>query len=208
MDFDKIIEILKSYEPNQHLAVKAHYEIAPYRTNQLNSTLTNPKIAAVLAFLYPKNEQTYFTLIERPEYDGSHSGQIALPGGKAEQSDESIIATALREAQEEVNIISEEVKISGTLCDIYIPPSNFKVTPVLGYSLKEPQLIPEEKEVKNILEVKLADLLHPNSVSKKKLKLKNGASITTPCFTLESKIVWGATAMILNELKYFINSRI
>jgi len=208
MDFDKTIEILRSYEHNQHLAEKAHLEIAPYRTNQLNLKPTNPKIAAVLAFLYPKNEQTYFTLIERPEYDGSHSGQIALPGGKAEQYDQSIIATALREAQEEVNIISKEVNISGTLNDIYIPPSNFKVTPVLGYSFKEPQLIPEENEVKNIIEVKLADLLNPNSISKKKLKLKNGSSITTPCFVLESKIVWGATAMILNELKHFINSRI
>jgi hypothetical protein len=71
-------------------------------------------------------------LMKRSDYDGTHSGQISFPGGKVEDVDVDIVATALREAEEEVNIKPSEVRVIGQLTELYISPSNFLVHPILG----------------------------------------------------------------------------
>lgn len=204
MDFNFITSILKEFNPNALIGEDAHLEIAPYRAAMQPYSEQSIRKAAVLILLYPKNGLTHFTLIKRPTYDGTHSGQIALPGGKWEETDSSIIDTALREAKEETNIEENKVQVISRLTEIFIPPSNFKVTPVLATSTSTPNYIADEIEVESILEVALSDLLDQSNQLEKEMTFKNGITMNTPYFQLNKEVVWGATAMILNELKHYI----
>lgn len=156
--------------------------------------------SGVLILFYPDNNNTYFPLIKRPEYIGYHSGQIALPGGKMEISDENIIQTALREAEEEVGVDRSQVKILGNLSDLYIPTSNFLVSPVVGFLDKRPEFLAEEKEVSRIIQTELRFLFKPEIRKQKILRLSQSMSLDTPYFEIDGEVVWGATAMILSEL--------
>lgn len=156
--------------------------------------------SGVLILFYPDNNNTFFPLIKRPEYVGYHSGQIALPGGKMEISDENIIQTALREAEEEVGIDRSQVKILGNLSDLYIPTSNFLVSPIVGFLDKRPEFLAEEKEVSRIIQTELQFLFRPEIRKQKILRLSQSMSLDTPYFEIDGEVVWGATAMILSEL--------
>jgi 8-oxo-dGTP pyrophosphatase MutT (NUDIX family) len=203
MDFKHAIARLQEFQIDEQIKVAAHQEIAPFRATSIAETqILNAKKAAVLLLIHPHSEKAHFTLIERSSYEGIHSSQIALPGGKIENIDTNITATALREAQEEVNIHPSDVEIIGNLSEIYIPPSNFYITPVLGISRKRPSYLAQEREVNSILEVPLTELISPSVLKKTQVKIK-GNSINTPYLDLQGKIVWGATAMILNELRRF-----
>tara|TARA_B110000211_G_C14000967_1_gene518479 strand:- start:564 stop:1190 length:627 start_codon:yes stop_codon:yes gene_type:complete len=207
MDFKKLISILNNFDRIELPGEVAHTEIAPYRNTRFNTPKKDPRHAAVLVHLYPIENETYFTLIKRTTYDGAHSGQIAFPGGKEEKEDLNLTETALREAREETNITSENLKVIGELTKIYIPPSNFHVTPVLSLNKAKPNYIAEEHEVDSILEVKLSDLLNSNNMQNIDIKLDNGTTLNTPSFSLVNETVWGATAMILNELKLIIQPK-
>lgn len=155
---------------------------------------------SVLILLYPSDGKAFFPLIKRPIYPGVHSGQIAFPGGKMEDEDENEVETALREAWEEVGVIPEQVQLIGRMSDLFIPTSNFLVTPVLGYSEEIPDFVPEEKEVAKIIQAAVSTLYEPNFRKQKVLKFSNNFRLDTPYFELEQEMVWGATAMILGEL--------
>jgi len=204
MDFSDVNSILNNYSKTILKGKIAHQEIAPYRAKYSNINPVTPKIAAVLVLLYPVKNETYFVLIERTKYQGKHSGQISFPGGKKEKTDTNILETALREAQEETNIKKDGLNIVGELSKIYIPPSNFEVTPILALAKNRPNFIPNKLEVIAILEVKLKDLMQPKIMKKIKIEINEGESLLTPYFDLQSKVVWGATAMILNELKHYL----
>lgn len=204
MEFNEVLKILSDFTVENLLGIEAHSEIAPYRVNYSKYTPSSPQLAAVLILLYPINNETYFALIQRPNYEGKHGGQISFPGGKAERDDTSIIDTAIREAWEETNIEDSLINIIGELTQIFIPPSNFQVTPVLATATERPNFKPDEREVEEILEIKLTELIDPNSIKQKDIELPKGKKLNTPFFELQSKTVWGATAMILNELKHFL----
>jgi 8-oxo-dGTP pyrophosphatase MutT (NUDIX family) len=142
--------------------------------------------------------------MQRPEYDGTHSGQVSFPGGKVEEFDEDRIATALREAREEVRIIPEEVTILGQLSELYIPPSNFLVFPIVGYSNKRPDFIPDEREVVDIIELPLAEILKPENIGTTSIVANKIFRFDSPTFVFNERIVWGATAMMLAELKVLL----
>ncbi|MEI6684212.1 MAG: CoA pyrophosphatase [Bacteroidota bacterium] len=155
--------------------------------------------SAVLLLLYPLNGNICFVLMLRPEYPGVHSGQISLPGGKLEESDLSLQDTALREAQEEIGIDPAKIRIIGQLTDLYIPPSNFMVTPVVGFQRSQPQFLADPGEVAAIIEVELGDLLDPLNVQLREMKISNGMKLTAPAYCIGENTIWGATAMILSE---------
>lgn len=203
MNFEQVLSRITEFPLHQEITKKAQQEVAPLRNNSFSeTTIQQAKKAAVLLLIHQKNEKACFTLIERAEYDGTHSKQFALPGGKAELTDSNIIETAIREAEEEVNINAKEIKIIGELTSIYIPPSNFYVTPILAISEIRPNYIKQESEVKSIFEIPLTELFKNDVVQKTQLSLKKGIKINTPYLNLEEKIIWGATAMILNEFRW------
>lgn len=206
MDFNLLNSLLKDFNPKSLLGEKAHLEIAPYRVSMKAKSSDPARQAAVLILLYPIQNKTHFTLIKRPTYDGTHSGQIAFPGGKWEESDNDLTETAVREANEETNIQFENISIISELTKIFIPPSNFEVTPVLAVSSTIPDYIPDKIEVEKILEVELSELLNSDNQLEKEMTFKNGITFSTPYFQLQNEIVWGATAMILNELKHYIHN--
>ncbi len=183
-------------------------EIRARELKNLNIEQKKARNAAVLMLLYPKNEVTHLVLILRPEYEGVHSGQIALPGGKVETCDLNYTATALRETQEEVGVDSAMITVIKSLTKVYIPPSNFWVHPFLGFAEKRPDFVPQEDEVAKIIEVPLVELLNDDNIVPQKLTTSYAKNIEVPSFKLNDYVVWGATAMMLSELKILLKTEI
>jgi 8-oxo-dGTP pyrophosphatase MutT (NUDIX family) len=161
----------------------------------------NPKIAAVMMLFYPKNGRTHLVLIVRNSYEGVHSGQIAFPGGKYESVDQTFEQTALRETQEEIGISPESIEIIMPFTNLYIQPSNFLVHPYLGICREEIIFYPDVNEVAEIIELPLSDFLDENLVISTKISTSYAENMVIPAFKINEHIVWGATAMMLSELK-------
>ncbi|TSA27429.1 MAG: CoA pyrophosphatase [Bacteroidetes bacterium] len=162
------------------------------------------KPSGVLLLIYPIEEEPCMVFIQRPDYGGVHSGQISLPGGKRERGDPDLLATALRESQEEVGIIREQIEILGRLSDLYIPPSRFLVSPFVGYCRYRPDFIKDPSEVKEIIEVKIRDLFSEEALQLLKHNVGLGIRLKAPAFVVNGHVIWGATAMILSEFKEVI----
>ncbi len=162
-----------------------------------------PKEGAVMIMLYPENGTIKFPLIQRPEYPGVHSGQMALPGGKKE-GQENLIETALRETEEEIGVRRSSVEVIGKLSSFYVFASNFQIQPVVGRITTTPEFIPEESEVAEIVHANLNHLISDDFVKVKKVMPRAGFELEAPYFDLAGKTVWGATAMMLNELKVIL----
>ncbi len=160
-----------------------------------------PVKSAVLLLFYPSDDGIIkFPLIQRSTYNGAHSGQISLPGGKQEENDADLIYTALRETHEEIGVAPGSVEIGGCLTDLYIAVSNFIVTPVIGFAEKKPVFSIDPSEVEAVFETDLSVLFNP-SCRKHGTVLAGGKyEIQTPYFEIDNKIIWGATAMMLSEL--------
>lgn len=160
--------------------------------------------SSVLILLYEKDGQLFLPLIQRPEYEGVHSGQIALPGGKVEPEDEDIIATALRETWEEIGVGTEHIKVLGTLTSVYIPPSRFWVNVVLAYSLSIPDFIPDKREVASVIEFPLSHLSYPEFIEEREVIRSQQWKMKAPGYVYENHFIWGATSMILSELRELV----
>lgn len=159
------------------------------------------RLGSVLISLYPHEDDIYTVLMKRPSYKGVHSGQVSFPGGKHEDGDDDLFETALREAHEEVGIVPDQVSIVGTLSELYIPPSNFLVLPVIGTLKERPNLVPDAHEVESILEVPLRRFFEKDILKEGEIPVGNGYHIKSPYFDIDDHVVWGATAMIISELK-------
>lgn len=159
--------------------------------------------SAVLILFYPYRDKIWAPLILRPKYDGVHAGQMAFPGGRYEKTDEHLIRTALREAQEEIGIKASDVHVLGQLTELFIPPSNFFVLPVVGKLPYKPDFYPDPREVEAVLEVSLDELMDENIVGDTQLEVR-GVTIETPFYDIQGHKVWGATAMMISELMTLI----
>lgn len=164
----------------------------------------NRREGAVLIAFYEESDGIHFPLIQRPDYDGVHSRQIALPGGKKETSDSDLITCALRESQEEVGIDPGQVEVVGSLSSFYVGASNFQVLPVIGFLKQKPEFVPEPAEVDEIILGPLHDFLRPDAVKEKTIDVR-GFSMIAPYFDVQGKVIWGATAAMLGELMMIIN---
>ena len=205
MEFIHFINNIANLKKEKLLATDAHIKMAPLeRITYLKDKSyaeNEPKNAAVLMLVYPKNEIAHLALIVRNTYPGVHSSQISFPGGKEELQDKTLEITALRETEEEVGIPMNKVKIIRQCSEIYIPPSNFLVTPYLGFSNENLQFIPNPEEVQRVLELPIHQLLDDKTIVQTKMTTLYATDIDVPAFLVENFLIWGATAMILNELK-------
>lgn len=164
-----------------------------------------PKPGSVLILLYEEEGKILFPLTKRPDYLGTHGGQISLPGGKAEPG-ESIIDTALREAEEEIGVSVKQIEILGTLSEFFVIPSNFMVTPVVGFLKGSPMFNPDPKEVVKVLHGSLDELVRDDAVHTKEILAAKMFPMMAPHFEIEEEVVWGATAMILNEFRMVVRA--
>lgn len=162
----------------------------------------NPKKAGVMALFYPNDDWVaYMLLILRKSYPGVHSNQIGFPGGKIEETDNNILETALRETHEEVGVKPSDIETVKSLSEIYIPPSNFEVQPYIGISTVKQQFVIQESEVEALVEVPVADILDDKKKISQRLSTSYAENIEVPAFNLNGHVVWGATAMILSEVR-------
>lgn len=169
---------------------------------EVNATKKKAKSAGVVALFYPDDaNRTNLLLTLRKTYKGVHSNQVAFPGGKKEDEDVDIRATALRETYEEVGVPSDKLSLIRPLSTVYIKPSNFIVHPFIGlYSTPEPFMM-QEDEVQALLEVPLRDFMNDLNIITEKINTSYGHNMEVPCFKLNGYVVWGATAMMLSEIK-------
>ena len=205
MDFQEFLRFVPKLINAGLPAFDAHIKMAPLeRLESLKKSTVeaeNPRIAAVMMLFYPKKDSAHFVLIVRNSYKGVHSAQIAFPGGKYELQDGNYAITALRETHEEVGIHPDKIEIIKPFTQIYIPPSNFMVYPFLGISKEELVFVLEPAEVASIIEIPLSTFLNDAIVIEAKLSTSYANDINVPAFKIEEHIIWGATAMMLSELK-------
>ena len=153
---------------------KSQYKMAPFERpikEEAMKQSSKPKLSAVLCLFYPKSNQVSFALILRNSYKGTHSAQVSFPGGKKEETDESMMHTALRETEEEIGVPAKNINIIGELSEIYIPPSGFLVSPYVGFVSTNPKFIPDKIEVNSIIETPLQLFMNEGIVKKKSITL-------------------------------------
>lgn len=204
MDFIEFTKKINELKIKSLGGLEAQFKMAPelrkrYNKNKIDAQ--RPKRAAVLALFYPnENYETSFLLTKRASYKGTHSAQISFPGGKIEQNDNSLAQTAIREANEEVGINPNSIKIIRELTDVYIPPSNFLATPFISFTEKRP-VFTTNHEVDSLIEVTVNQLLDDKHLSTVNLTTSYMQNIDVPCFKIDNHIIWGATGMMLSEIK-------
>jgi|SRR5690554_422732 len=206
MEFDKFCKLISKIEniplpaePSQLKMSPPFREILEEKQKHL---IKNAKKAGVMALFYPNNiQETNLVLILRKTYKGVHSAQVGFPGGKLERSDTSIKAAAIRETFEEVGIPVHHIEVLRALTQIYIPPSNYFVQPFIGISKRTPHFIKQDDEVEDILEITLTDFINDANVVTKIVSTSYNVDVMVPAFNLNGHVVWGATAMMLSEIK-------
>ena len=186
-------------------AANAHRKMVPPNREELikntNFSIITPKKAAVLMLFYPKNSLTHLALILRTSYNGVHSSQIAFPGGKIEPDDVDLEQTAIRETHEEIGVHPSNIVVVRAFTEVYIPPSNYMVHPFFGYSPNELEFQLQEDEVAGIVELPLTDFLDDKILVTNRMKTSYAGAIDVPGFQVAEHFIWGATAMMLSELK-------
>jgi 8-oxo-dGTP pyrophosphatase MutT (NUDIX family) len=162
-----------------------------------------PKPGGVIILLYEHAGSLWFPLIKRQEYTGAHSGQVSLPGGKAE-NDEDPVQAALRECEEEIGISRHVPTVLGKLSNFFVIPSNFIITPVIATVNSMPVFKPDPYEVARILSCSLEDLMDDDAIKQKEIIAAGKFKMIAPHFEIEGEVVWGATAMMLNEFRAIV----
>ncbi|OJV22319.1 MAG: hypothetical protein BGO30_11475 [Bacteroidetes bacterium 41-46] len=195
---------------------EAHIRLAPIqrRTDMFLDIYPpkNAKRSAVLVLLLPGGSSWQNSkidieeilkwrvlIIQRNSYNGIHSAQAAFPGGKREESDSSFADTAIREAEEETGIKREDFIPVSYLSQLYVPPSNFLIQPLLAIAKDTPQIVPDAREVSRYLEIPIS-VFKPGNEVYKSFSSPSGELLDAPGYEYDGLFIWGATAMILSEL--------
>jgi len=210
MDFPCFIQLLPKIAKVPLPGEAAHALMSPPErramVEKIDPAQFNPRRAAVLMLVYPENGMATLALIRRNAYKGVHSSQIAFPGGKIEHFDASPLDTALRETDEEIGVPRNSITVAQAFSEVYIPPSNFCVSPFLGYCPEMPEFSPDPREVAGMVPFALSDLLDDRSVESRRMATSYSTSIEVPSFIAGGNEIWGATAMMLSELKQVLKA--
>lgn len=203
-DFALFERRLKQLPFNRLPGLDAQLKMAPLvRREEISSRGSgkSPVKSSVLLLFFPiENKEVGTVFIQRPVYQGTHSGQISFPGGRYEKTDPDMLYTALRETFEEIGVNPKQVEVVGRLSELFIPPSNYIVTPFLGIVSSRPYFIADPNEVARVLEMDFKAFFRAENCTTKTITPSTGFSLQAPCFTINGHIIWGATAMIISEL--------
>ena len=209
MNFQVFLNNIDAIKNTQLPGIEAQFKLAPkmrlaYNAKRIQAN--KPKTAAVLALFYPNQKNNVSLLLtKRAIYNGTHSGQISFPGGKVEISDLNLKETALRETFEEVGVLKKEIQVIREITEVYIPPSNFSVTPFVGILNYKP-VFKVNSEVAKIIEIPFSDLLDDNNIASISITNSYMKETSVPCFNFDGSIIWGATAMMLSEIKELLKN--
>jgi 8-oxo-dGTP pyrophosphatase MutT (NUDIX family) len=155
--------------------------------------------AAVLVPIIVEGDDARVVYTVRKDHLADHAGQISFPGGSKEARDSSLLETALREAEEEIDLSPELVEVVGELEEMYIPPSNFRVSPFVGLLTPGAEMVLAPDEVEEIFTVPLATLT-ANETFRKMLWRREDRDYEVPVFAIEGRNIWGATAAMTAAL--------
>ena len=190
---------------------RAHLPLSPLHrpvTSEVIQNLTEYKESAVAVVLFEMETTLQCILTQRTEYTGKHSGQISFPGGKKDNEDADLLATAIRECLEEVGVDISSSEYLGKLTQVYIPVSGFLVEPHVFYYPEVPVFVQQEREVAAVFTISLDELIAEDVISEMKVTTENKlVKMNVPCFNIRDKQIWGATALILNELREVIRGK-
>ncbi|MEY3623748.1 CoA pyrophosphatase [Sphingorhabdus sp.] len=185
-----------SWRHRIHQALDPALDIEIEDERYLGDTVQH-RAAAVLIPITDRAEPGVI-LTQRPTWLRSHAGQVAFPGGKVDDSDESSIFAALREAEEELNIPPARVEVIG-VADTYYSGSGYSIAPVVGIIPPDLELQPNPQEVEDWFEVPLAFLLDPANSIKKEANW-NGQQRSYYDMQWGERRIWGVTAGIIANL--------
>lgn len=207
VDQNKLRFFFSGLEQHKLPGFDAHVELTPYRKQvqpqSSKETVKNGAVAVIISF---HTETPAIILTKRANYKGVHGGQISFPGGRSEENDLDLQFTAQRETREETGIVLEPSHYIAPLSTIFIPPSNFLVHPYL-YTTENKIVGIENNEVDYLIELPISHLINEEILSQTDIQLFNGTTLkNAPCFIYKNEIIWGATAAILNELRWLIKS--
>ncbi|NOZ34084.1 MAG: CoA pyrophosphatase [Chlorobi bacterium] len=196
---DKIKEKLLRAMQNDLPGEKSHIKMIPESRLNISCNINSETVkkSAVLLPLFPENGTFKLLFIKRATDGSRHSGQIAFPGGKFENSDNGLINTALREAEEETGIHKNDVKVIKSLSSLFIPVSNFSVYPFVGIIDYKPEINLNSDEVQEVYELDISELLSAKRIDKS--FTVRDQKLTAPFYIFDEFEIWGASAMILSE---------
>ncbi|TVQ50280.1 MAG: CoA pyrophosphatase [Saprospirales bacterium] len=192
---------LPGFEAHKIMGVAGHY-----RRQQPASDCSK---AGVLALFYHLNGSWKLIFIRRSNryQDDRHKGQIGFPGGKYEEQDENLMKTALREANEEIGVEPNRIDVLGKLSKLYIPVSNFLVHPYVGVLDGVPQFRLQPTEVDDVLTPDFHIFFDKKNMKTTDIPIDIGIYLrNVPYFDINGQVLWGATAMILSELLWVLES--
>lgn len=204
MDFKEFESLLKKAKDIPLPGEEAQIELAPsgrVSLSDMDLDLNKVRKAGVLALVENYQGEAHLILTSRTQYPGAHSGQVSFPGGSFEEEDADFKTTARRETQEEIGVSDSAYEIWGALSPLYIPPSNFLVHPYLAKAPATLSFVAEEKEVAAIHRISLNRFLDERAISRTQIKLSNGFKLNSPAFEMDGLVIWGATAMMIAEIR-------
>jgi 8-oxo-dGTP pyrophosphatase MutT (NUDIX family) len=172
---------------------------------QSDPKLDLPKAAVLIALTDEENPEVIYTL--RSNKVSSHQGEVSFPGGMREESDTSLIMTALRESEEEIGLPQNCVKILGSL-DTMVSRFNISVTPFVGVIPGDVELNTSSEEIEACFKVPLSFLLKDKRYRNDEVN-RNGETFYMPAYKYSSYVIWGLTAMItVNFLNRALDAKI
>jgi 8-oxo-dGTP pyrophosphatase MutT (NUDIX family) len=202
ISIDDIVQALQLELPER----RGHEKMLPpnRKLDIPENAMKKPHKSAVLILLFPIKSQLHICLTVRNKKLRTHPGEISFPGGKIDDGEQEIFQTAIRETEEETGITVENASIIGFLSDIYIPVSNFIISPVIGILAEKPHYNINKVEVERVLTIPLSHLFNEKNKSVEKLLIR-GQERMIPCYKFDKEIIWGATAMIISEFETLLS---
>jgi 8-oxo-dGTP pyrophosphatase MutT (NUDIX family) len=201
INFDKItVQDIQNALKQELPGAEAHSIMAPTGRQLEAPKNIKPQQSAILIPLFYHSNKLHTCLTRRNHQLKKHPGQISFPGGRYELYDSNTQATALRETHEEIGIKPENVRILGKLSNLYIPVSNFMITPYIGLIERDVIFKIDKNEVSEVIQVALSELLHQGTHTHQPVEIA-GEDVNVPCYIINGNVIWGATSMILAELE-------